>query len=364
MTFQYLTFAMIIKAKTNNGFIDQTEFKTANKYSFDTLIMTDDVLTVLEFYVDFVRPLLNPVCDYLLVSNTGNQYQSLTTAMTMLVYQAIGKYIHPTRYRQIVETASAERLTREEQEVVSEDQKHSSTVAKMHYRKKQSRTVAIEGKRCMEKMVGSLRNDTTKDIMSILGTINNGFDNAVLEKSRNILTQVGSSAQPLVGTSRSSYEWTPSSTITSNADLGIIQKTNDILSNAYRDDSEMEISPTVDFSNARMQEDVVITGILNPPVIDLERFHKPTISQKEISNDVKIKTEVAQNEVKKSTPRNVKFTVEEDESLRHGIMKYGKKSWASILKDENSKFHFSRTRDSLRMRAESATLKKNMIEGR
>ena len=40
----------------------------------------------------------------------------------MLVHEAIGKYIHPTRYRQIVETASAERLTREEQKTISEDQ--------------------------------------------------------------------------------------------------------------------------------------------------------------------------------------------------------------------------------------------------
>ena len=114
MTFQFLTLAMIDKARVNDGFIDQTEFKTASKYSFDTLIITPEVFTILDVYIDNVRPLFKPSCEYLLVSSNGNQYQSLTTAMTMLVHEAIGKYIHPTRYRQIVETSSAKRLSRED----------------------------------------------------------------------------------------------------------------------------------------------------------------------------------------------------------------------------------------------------------
>jgi len=95
---------MIDKAKVNGGFVDQTEFKTARRYSFDTLIISAEVFTILDTYIDYIRPLFNPTCNYLLLSMKGNQYQSLTTAMTMLVYEAIGKYIHPTRYRQIVET--------------------------------------------------------------------------------------------------------------------------------------------------------------------------------------------------------------------------------------------------------------------
>ena len=55
--------------------------------------------------------------------------------MAILVHQAIGKYIHPTRYSQIIETASAERLSRQDQDTISEDQKHSSTVAKVFYKK-------------------------------------------------------------------------------------------------------------------------------------------------------------------------------------------------------------------------------------
>ena len=56
--------------------------------------------------------------------------------------------------------------------------------------------------------------------------------------------------------------------------------------------------------------------------------------------------------------KNVKFTGEEDEQLNSGIKKYGKTAWASILRDTNFKFHESRTRDSLRVRAGSAAFKK------
>ena len=118
---KFLTVTMVNKARSNNGFIDQTEFKTASKYVFDTLI---------------VRPRLKPSFDFLLISTNGTQYQSLTSAMVMLVHQAIGKNINPTRYRQIIETESSDMLTLDEQRVISEDQKHSSTVAKVYYKKK------------------------------------------------------------------------------------------------------------------------------------------------------------------------------------------------------------------------------------
>ena len=40
----------------------------------------------------------------------GRQYKKLGDAMCKLVYSAIGKYIHLSQYRQIVETASASKL--------------------------------------------------------------------------------------------------------------------------------------------------------------------------------------------------------------------------------------------------------------
>ena len=59
--------------------------------------------------------------------------------MGKLVFEAIGKHIYPTRYRQIIETESSQLLTTEECQMVSEDQKHSSRVAKVHYKKRTSR---------------------------------------------------------------------------------------------------------------------------------------------------------------------------------------------------------------------------------
>ena len=110
-TFQYLTLAMVEKSKINGGFVDQTEFKTAGTYMFDTLIMDEETLKVIDMYTSKIRPKMDPQCDFVLISTTGQQYMSFSVAMTLLVKEAIGKYIHPTRFRQIVETTGSERLS-------------------------------------------------------------------------------------------------------------------------------------------------------------------------------------------------------------------------------------------------------------
>ena len=58
----------------------------------------------------------------------GTQYTTFSTAMSLLVHEAIGKYVNPTRHREIMETESNERMS-EERETISEGQKHSSDVA-------------------------------------------------------------------------------------------------------------------------------------------------------------------------------------------------------------------------------------------
>ena len=215
MTFQYLTLSMIEKAKSNGGFIDQTEFKTSSKYLFDTLIITEDVMKAIELYIAYVRTKLSPKCNYLLLSTNGSQFKSLTTAMTMLVKEAIGKYINPTRYRQIIETESSERLSKEEQEVISEDQKHSSTVAKIYYKKKQSRVIAIEGKKCMDKMTKDSRYDSSLDM---LNDIDKRFDSSVLELSKNIVEQDSVQASPFSPYNPGSH------TITKPTEEDVLQK--------------------------------------------------------------------------------------------------------------------------------------------
>ena len=154
MTYQHLTLEMIDKAVSNGGFIDQKMFKTARIYSFDSLLLEQADLQLIEQYREHVRPLLKPKCDYLLVTRNGTQYSKLCDLLSKQVFEAIGKHIHPTRYRQIIETESASRLDVNEQQAITEDQKHSSRVAKLHYQKRRSREVATRGHACMQKLRG------------------------------------------------------------------------------------------------------------------------------------------------------------------------------------------------------------------
>ena len=169
MTYQYLTVDMIDTAKEKGGFIDQKTFKTAGKYGFDSLILSDANMQVLNGYISYVRPLLKPKCDYVLVNRNGDQHGKLGEIMSKLVFDAIGKYIHPTRYRQIVETQSLNQLTSEEQRILSEDQKHSSAVAKVHYQKQRSREVALKGHECLQKLQGAKGSEVEEDVNARLG---------------------------------------------------------------------------------------------------------------------------------------------------------------------------------------------------
>ena len=96
-----------------------------------------------------------PTCDFLLVNRNGAQFSKLTEALGKLVFDSVGKYINPTRYRQIIETESSNCLDNEEQEWwISEDQKHSSHVARICYQKKRSRNVALKGQGCLKRLRG------------------------------------------------------------------------------------------------------------------------------------------------------------------------------------------------------------------
>ena len=102
MTYQYLTIDMFDNAKKNNGFIDQKKIKTATTYGFDSLTL------IYKLYHIYIRPQSHPKCNFILIIKKGYQLSRLSDAMGKLVFDAIGKYIHPTRYRQIIETESSE----------------------------------------------------------------------------------------------------------------------------------------------------------------------------------------------------------------------------------------------------------------
>ena len=65
-------------------------------------------------------------------------------------------------------------------------------------------------------------------------------------------------------------------------------------------------------------------------------------------DDIELKKEEVEEEVKK-----LLFSETEDSFLRAGVVKYASSSriWADILKDDEYKFHSTRTRDTIRMRA-------------
>ena len=91
--------------------------------------------------------------------------------MCLLVYEAIGKYVHPTCYRQIIDTESADALSLEEQDLISQDQKHTSNVARIHYRKKSWRVVAENGNHCIKKLrgeSGEQLDSSLKKLVSVL----------------------------------------------------------------------------------------------------------------------------------------------------------------------------------------------------
>ena len=179
MTYQYLTVGMVNAAKENGGFIDQKTFKTAGKYGFDSIILTDTNMQVLDGYINFVRPLLKPQCDFVLVTRNGGQHSKLGDVMSKLVFDAIGKYVHPTRYRQIVETQSLRVLTSKEQRILSEDQKHSSAVAKVHYQKQRSREVAVKAHECLQKLQGAKGSQVDKEVNTRFSGSTSSFTAAV-----------------------------------------------------------------------------------------------------------------------------------------------------------------------------------------
>ena len=93
MTYKHLTVEMI-KSIGKNGIINQTLLKTNGKYGFDSLLFSADELTLVTGYMNYIRPRLNPGCNYLLACRNDKQISKLTNIFGRVVYEAIGKYIN------------------------------------------------------------------------------------------------------------------------------------------------------------------------------------------------------------------------------------------------------------------------------
>ena len=124
---------------------------------------------MLSGYITFVRPLLKPQCDFVLVNKNGGQHSKLGDVVSKLVFDAIGKYVHLMCYCQIVETQSLNLLTSKEQSILSEDQKHSSAVVKVHYQNQRSCQVAVRAHECLQKLPGNKGSEVDEEMHARFG---------------------------------------------------------------------------------------------------------------------------------------------------------------------------------------------------
>ena len=296
MSLQYLTVDMMALATKNGGFVDQTQFKTTDQYGFDSLIFSEDALQVVNTYIERIRPLCKPKCEYVILTTAGTRYTAFCNALSLLTLEAIGKHITPTRYRAIVESESVERLPKDKQLIISKDQKHSSLVARKHYQKRLSREVAEEGAAAMRDLVGDERDRHTKvlanNLLDSVGTSDENSNEPEAQPGLETESNKGSTSEPII----------------------VI---NDICSLAEEDEVESKL---VQEDNIEVKKE------------ELEGGKKFLVFTTEEDSYLKIGC------AKYST---------------------SKKRWADILKDEQFKFQQGRTRDSLRVRATTLGLEKS-----
>jgi hypothetical protein len=155
-SYEHLTVSMIEDARKNGGIIDQSKFKTEKIFLFDCMQLNENDFAMLDQYTTYIRPLLNPKCDNLLInSRNGQVLKHIGKCMTKLVYEAIGVSITPTIYRKIIETECDDNLDEADKIAMSEDQKHASGTANRHYRLRRARNAAKKAKLCMAKLLGN-----------------------------------------------------------------------------------------------------------------------------------------------------------------------------------------------------------------
>ena len=340
MTFQYLTLKMVEDAKTNGGYVDQTQFKTSEKYVFDTIVLTESVLTVLESYIGHIRPRLYPKCEFLILTNNGTQYTAFGNAMSLLVHQAIGKSINPSRYRQIVESESALVLGDKERETISKDQKHSSQVAKRIYQKRLSREVATEARACMAKLTGTEKECHTQTLANSLIKLTDSSCslNADIQPMNSEEITDGEEVQCLPN---EVVDIATEDEVTNTSDNN---NSSQILK--QRDKQLLEAEERCDIGENYTDDATASVSTLQKNVVDL--FEK------------EVKKEDVENSMNGKSKR---FTEEEDKYIKKGIRKYGFGGWKRILVDEEYNFHSSRTRDTLRMRAKTLRLSSKYLDG-
>ena len=322
MVYQHLTVDMIKSIKTDQ--IDATIFKTQERYGFDTLIFEANHIHVLKLYIAHIRPRLNPGSSpYLMVTRNGNQMTKFSSILGNLVHQACGRYIHPTRLRQIIETESAQKLSKEQQQDITDDQKHCSDVAKVHYQLDTSRHVARRAKKALRQIGISSRLSTAS------------LPPAPLLPEASSLqpqqSQQSQQSQSVAVCTSSLPEQKQTQTLTQaagrhHADPSLPIKTDEATVDGADQAGEGSFSSSSSSSSATHT-----TRLLKTTGHWQQRSRPPA--------------------------RKVLFTEEEDICLKNGLMKYGWAAWARILRDPDYSFHPNRSSQTLMQRARQMNLK-------
>ena len=151
ITYQYLTLEMIDDAQRNAGFVDQKKFKTTDHYVFDSFNLQPTSLRVIQGYRKHVRPLLMPTCDFLLADQNGAQFSNPQRHLVNLCLMLLASISTQQDIDRLLRLRVPLGLDNEEQEWISEDQKHSYHVARICYERKTSRNVALKRQRCLKK---------------------------------------------------------------------------------------------------------------------------------------------------------------------------------------------------------------------
>ena len=300
--------------------------------------------------IEHIRPLQSPKCDYAIVSSAGTQFTGMGNALSLLVLQAIGKYyISPTRYRQIVETESSTNLNEKEREIISQDQKHANYTAKRHYQKLNSRDVAVKGKQCMRKLVGPIAEEHTSTIVEAVKAI-----------SQPDLTTADTPSSSMQGLSTlvDDDDDTPAPedrASCSKQGLSVSQEDTDEVAEISTTTDETD--ETDDHGVTAISKDVSVPAIQGVCGVQIEPIDVEETILLTNNKDTTIDSsglEVKKEELEKDNEKkNLRFTMEEDAFIKKGYAKYAKcpTKWAKILSDSDYKFHPSRSRDSIRMRA-------------
>ena len=329
MTYQYITLQMVEEAKKNGGYIDQTAFKTEKEYGFDTIILSTQVQQILESYINIVRPRLKPTCDFLVLTTNGKQYTAFGSAMSLLVHQAIEKYVNPTRYRQIIESESAERLTPEEMDAVSKDQKHSSYVARRIYQKKLSRDVAEQGRTCMEKITGEGRDEHTQEMANVIAEVTSNSKDAYVVEPDNTETVVEENVPSVIPPD--------------------VEEIMSIM-------GEASLEPKAEVCDTEMASVEHINNSCDAPLEPIDGVKGEEMPQSS-GMTIEVKKELVQEDIHRDQIQ-LRFSSAEDAVLKEGIERHGLGKWSNMLKDKTLKFHPRRTRDSIRVRADTLGLTK------